>query len=365
MKNLTLQEQYNLIKEGKGAKDVFLKHAKQLFPNYIPNHFGYDSTVNILKQKSVLTETITSGVTTNVDVFANFNSFLSEEVKAVEKKVSKEVEDNQDKGYDYKDPKLVDNMNFEEFLRGYYAEMKDPKNADKTEAELKEIVAKNLAKDGQFYIKNAAFGVKGIGYEEAPEQKELKGEYASGGMEKAPIVKEGRINLTSLIKESLMETYSEFQRDDKGAKDVDAKDKGEEDAFGAGVEKGEKIEKAKAKKKVKKESVETKLAEIEKQGKLVTMEAQMDALDELISSKQQRVEMVNEDDDLAELADKSKIKAMQKEIKDLEKRRVKMDKVYEKMCGKAYVKTEIVDEADEIPSNPEDYTEQPGYVHED
>jgi hypothetical protein len=30
------------------------------------------------------------------------------------------------------------------FLKGYYAEMKDPKNADKTVDELKEIVAKNI-----------------------------------------------------------------------------------------------------------------------------------------------------------------------------------------------------------------------------
>ena len=149
-----------------------------------------------------------------------------------------------------------------------------------------------------------------------------------------------------IIAESLVEAYSEFQRDDKGSKDVDAKDKGEEDAFGAGVEKGEKIEKAKAKKKVKKESIDSKLAEIEKEGKAVTMEAQMDALEELIASKTQRVEMVNEDDDLSELADKKKIKAMQKEIKDLEKRRAKMEKVYEKMCGMKYVKQEIVDEVE-------------------
>ena len=31
----TLQEQYNLIKEGKGHKDVFLKEAKKKFPNMI------------------------------------------------------------------------------------------------------------------------------------------------------------------------------------------------------------------------------------------------------------------------------------------------------------------------------------------
>jgi len=37
---------------------------------------------------------------------------------------------------------------------------------------------------------------------------------------------------------------------------------------------------------------------------------------------------------------------MQKEIKDLEKRRAKMDKMYEKMCGMKYVKQEIVDEVE-------------------
>ena len=349
----TLQEQYNLIKEGKGNADVFLKSARRLFPEYITNITPMKDTVEILKQKSILTENfvglepITTHVTREENFEKAFKNFLAEEAKAVEKKATKEVTDMETRDFDYKDPKNIDNLYGEAFLKGYYAEMKDPANKDKDVDELKEIVAKNMAKDRNYYVKNAAFGVKGIGYETMPETKEVKGEFASGGMEKAPIVKEGRVSLTSLIEESLIEAYSEFQRDDKGAKDVDAKDKGEEDAFGAGVKKGEEIEKKKAaKKKVKKESVESKLAEIEKQGKLVTMEAQMDALDELIASKTQRVEMVNEDDDLAELADKSKIKAMQKEIKDLEKRRAKMDKVYEKMCGKAYVKQEIVDEVE-------------------
>jgi CRP-like cAMP-binding protein len=57
-----------------------------------------------------------------------------------------------------------DNVYGEEFLEGYYAEMKDPKNADKTVDELKEIVRKNLDKNPSFYVENAAFGVKGIGY---------------------------------------------------------------------------------------------------------------------------------------------------------------------------------------------------------
>ena len=38
----TLQEQYNLIKEGKGHKDVFLKEAKKKFPNMINKAATYD-----------------------------------------------------------------------------------------------------------------------------------------------------------------------------------------------------------------------------------------------------------------------------------------------------------------------------------
>ena len=44
---------------------------------------------------------------------------------------------------------------------------------------------------------------------------------------------------------SINEGYDEFERADKGSKDVTAKDKGEEDVYGAGVKKGEEIEKKK------------------------------------------------------------------------------------------------------------------------
>jgi hypothetical protein len=146
-------------------------------------------------------------------------------------------------------------------------------------------------------------------------------------------------NKDILVKES----YTEFQRDDKGAKGVDARDKGEEDAFGAGVEKGEKIEKKKMK-KAKKETIDTKLSEIEKAGKITTLEAQIDALSEVIDSKNQRISMVSEDENLSGLVDKKKMKEMQKEIKLLEKRKMKMEKLYEKMCGKSYTKSEVIDE---------------------
>ena len=56
----------------------------------------------------------------------------------------------------------------------------------------------------------------------------------------------------------LEEGYDEFKRADKGSKDVTAKDKGEEDVYGAGVKKGEKIEK----KKMKKSELKTKIKEM-------------------------------------------------------------------------------------------------------
>jgi len=68
---------------------------------------------------------------------------------------------------------------------GYYAEMKDPKNTNKTMQQLKDIVLKNLAKDPIHYTKEGQFGVKDLGYTtEHPglgTPKEPKGKYASSG----------------------------------------------------------------------------------------------------------------------------------------------------------------------------------------
>jgi hypothetical protein len=74
---------------------------------------------------------------------------------------------------------------FDQVMTGYYAEMKDPKNADKTMQELKDIVMKNLQKDPIHYTKDGQFGTKGLGYTmDAPalgEPKEAKGKYKFSG----------------------------------------------------------------------------------------------------------------------------------------------------------------------------------------
>jgi len=73
----------------------------------------------------------------------------------------------------------------------------------------------------------------------------------------------------------------------------------------------------------------------------------LDYLTDHIAEKIERVESIDEDENLKELVDKSKMKAMQKEIKLLEKRKAKMEKIYEKSCGKKYQKKEMVDETAE------------------
>jgi hypothetical protein len=316
-----------------------MKKAEKLFKDLLNENLGYIDLKPISQIET----------TPKADFENKFAEFLAEEskrekedeaVKVDSKKVAKSVEEIEDHNFDYKDQKNLDNQIGQEVMNGVYFEAKQ--NPDKTIDEIKEIVSKNLAKDRQYYMKNAAFGVEGIGYEDT-ELEEVSGKYAASGYSD---------KLKKVVKESLMgESYDEFQRDDKGAKGVDKKDKGEEEAFGAGVEKGEKIEKKKMSKKAKKESIDTDLAEIDKQAQIVALEAKLNKIDEVIESKMSRINMVSEDENLSELVDKKKMKAMQKEVKVLEKRKAKMGKMYEKMCGKTYQREEIVDEVETINEN--------------
>lgn len=256
----TLQTQYNLIKEGKGSKSYFLKSALSLFPDMLSPVNTFSDTVQILKNRSIISEGIGGLVTTGKkqDWHAIFNENMeklqegdikqavdfynknqSMGTKAVaekfgveeadlmkalgqtpgglfeSKKPSKEVTDMATRGYDYKDEKNYDNVFGQEFLQGYYTEMKDPKNADKHVDELRAIVAKNLAKDISHYVKDGQFGVKGVGYQtEAPglgEPKEPKGKFKSSGygdIPKSKSLEESvlRSQIQLLIKEVLSET---------------------------------------------------------------------------------------------------------------------------------------------------------------
>jgi hypothetical protein len=198
----TLNDQYQQIKKGKGHKGMFLTEAKRQFPNYVRTAASFHEAETILKQRGVINEGIVDlGAINNPFSTSKkesyevaFEAFLAEakkkenedeKVKAIEKKPSKKVKEDAGKNFDNTDEKTPDNMIFDQIMMGYYAEMKDPKNSEKTMQELKDIVFKNLAKDSIHYTREGQFGTKDLGYSvDHPglgEPKEAKGKYKASG----------------------------------------------------------------------------------------------------------------------------------------------------------------------------------------
>ena len=477
MKQLTLQEQYNLIKEGKGHKDVFLKTAKSQFPNIVPNAATFEQASSLLKQRSVISEAIwgvATGKNTQPDWFSIFNESVNENyvassqeepVKNSDKKVSKQVEEDQEHNFDYKDPKNRDNVYGQDFLKGYYAEMKDPKNSEKTMDELLELVSKNLAKDCNYYVKDGQFGVKGLGYtEDTPglgAGKEAKGKYKSSGygdlkesIDNNPksfkkgdeVVWDGQIYVvkdvlpnneykvrhpffTSIIlkvKGKELKPYIEdqyirgmenslrvlpkkqeegmdpkpFDKEFSSSMDFEAMlddlqekykvndqtiddfletyDVYQEDAtdpftyipafekfMGIKENKNDMIKltdllegeyympetktpkkKEEPKKKVKKSPISDRVKEIEEESMFNAMEGKIQAMAEEIEMRENKLAMIDENEDLQEFINPVRIKEMQKEIDELKKTKEKMEKEYEKK-SKGRKPKEVIDEAEE------------------
>ena len=312
-----------------------------------------------------------------------------EKIKAEAKKVDKTIENVDSHNYDY-NPSVenINNVNGEELLKGVQLETKY--NQELTLDEAKELVIKNLAKDPLFYVKEGQFGVKGLGYTEPKVQENTGETYGGSGFSEK--LKDSSTEM-QVVKESINESFGQVvtsgnpnslaaqsgnvirqmmaekeeaplpmdEMEDEGtavsysdttmeAKGKDHDGDGDVDSDDYMAAKDKAIKAAKAK-KPKKESIDSKLAEIGKAGDITKMEAQLEFLSNHIDEKIQRVSSINEDDNLKELIDKSKMKAMQKEIKLLEKRKGKMEKMYEKMCGKKYKKAEMVDEMDVVSWN--------------
>lgn len=160
----TIQTEYNLIKEGKGNKQQLLKQARTLFPGYFNQYTTYNTAISVLKSKGIISE-VGGVVSKGFDIW-DWKKILTEETKAEEKKVSKEVEKADKNAFNDEDVKNPDNINFNEIMKGFYTELKDEKNQDKTPEELKKIVLKNLSKDCCFYTKDGEFGTKGVGYKD-------------------------------------------------------------------------------------------------------------------------------------------------------------------------------------------------------
>ena len=145
---------------------------------------------------------------------------------------------------------------------------------------------------------------------------------------------------------SYSDTMEEKKDDMDEAKGKDHDGDGDVDSDDYMAARDKAIKKAMAK-KAKKESIDSKLAEIGKAGDITKIEAQLEFLNNYINEKIERVSSINEDDNLKELIDKKKMKDMQKEIKFLEKRKGKMEKMYEKMSGKSFSMPQVVGEEKE------------------
>ena len=165
---MTLQEQYNSIKSGNGNKAQFLKQARLLFPEYFNQYSDFDTATNVLKSKQIISEAA-GGVVSKGYTAYDWKKILGEEVKATEKETSKEAADANRNAFQPSDMKNADNVNFNEIMKGFFAEMYDEKNKGKTGDEIKAMVVKNLAKDALYYTKNGNFSTMGVGYtDEAP-----------------------------------------------------------------------------------------------------------------------------------------------------------------------------------------------------
>ena len=210
----TLQEQYNLIKKGKGHKGVFLKEAKSRYPHMISNVLTYDQVITILKQRSVINEgQMAGGVVGKIDKKPDWFSIFDKNILEAKK------EDFNKNSYDYEDTKNIDNLNGEEFKLGInfemtkVAELLTSQNMGEYLDKSREIVAKNLAKNPLYYIENAAFGQEGIGYtEDTPglTPTEIKGKEKASGygdITKKTLsteyteVKESRLSFKDLLKD--------------------------------------------------------------------------------------------------------------------------------------------------------------------
>ena len=91
----------------------------------------------------------------------------------------------------------------------------------------------------------------------------------------------------------------------------------------------------------------SKLKEIEAKGRMAALEAKLEAINEMIENITSSLTRLEEDDTMAEMMDKKKMKEMRKEVKLLERMKAKVEKEKTKMEGKgmkSYKSKEVMDE---------------------
>ena len=329
----TLQEQYNQIKQGKGNKPHFLKQARHLFPDYLNHYNNYEDTINILKSKSILSENKANLGMVSGSGRKDWFSLFEENIKAEEKKVSQQVLDKQAHAYDNKDPKNIDNVYGNSFLNGFYTEMQDPKNKLKTTDQVKQIVAKNLGKDWNYYAKNAQFGIKGIGYtKEAPglgEPKEPKGKWKASGY--------GDLNFeTEKVKANTKDTLGAGEAKTTMPKKVAVMAVAPQSSKGVGKMKLPGKPKTIKMQESQIRSViqqiikeELNMKEIDNAGKRAEYEAKIKKIDEEILKRKKKLKALTTLEEIEKgSTNKDMMKSLKKEIKTLEALKTKLNKKF-------------------------------------
>jgi len=397
----TLNEQHRLIKQGKGHKDVFLKEAKKQFPEWIRTAATYNETAGILKNKGIINENLISLEPINQlvsppkpDYEIAFNNYLkeakkkkdvkSDDAKAEEKEVSKQVKKAESKNFDRKNMENPDNLIFDQIMKGYYCEMKNEKNSKKTMEELKKIVLKNLTKDPIYYTKNGQFGEDGIGYEtEVPglgTPKEPKGKYKASGygdLDKATKARLSesklRKSINTLIREELGENTVDLKESHqpgdkviyKGTKyEVVDEDefiitlKDEEgnitkqnyNQFKQGEYKPD-LQESKLRNVINtlvkqqiQENVQKELQQIDKEAQFEILASKLEKIEAAIEKRQSQLDRLDEDEDLKNLTDKKKLKALGKDIKVLGKAKAKIEKELAKKDKSDQPQPEMIDD---------------------
>tara|TARA_Y100000385_G_C13087190_1_gene636942 strand:+ start:1429 stop:2361 length:933 start_codon:yes stop_codon:yes gene_type:complete len=281
----------------------------------------------------------------------NNNPFTILEAKATEAKTTKEVSEKEIASYDYKDKSNPDNQIFDQYIKGLKFEMEQ--NLELLEASPKEsllkakdIVIKNLKKDPLYYMKNAAFGVKDLGYVDQKPQGEPTGKHKSSGYGD---IKENKMKKSEQLKELLEEAvagipsignpfaerkstsyenkFAAFLAEEKekatkeGKKEKDLPPPPPEAGGPGGFALEE--ENPKEEKEPKKEGKAMKFEEVvkmtEKAGEMAKNRVMMEMYGRKMNELKETLNTINEDSNLAEFIDDRKTAALQKEIALYEK----------------------------------------------
>ena len=285
----------------------------------------------------------------------NDNPFTILEAKATETKTTKEVSEKETAGYDYKDQSNPDNQIFDQYIKGLKFEMEQDLELLETSPKesllkAKDIVIKNLKKDPLFYMKNASFGIKDLGYVDQKPQGEPTGKHKSSGYGD---IKENKMKKSEQLKELLEEAVAGIpsignpfaERKSTSYEEkfatflAEEKEKAEEAAnIDPGTEPKGMLKKEADHKQLEEETPEEKMpkkegkkkqpkdvvTEVEKVAEMAGNYVKMKEYQKKIAELKETYTSISEDENLQEFIDESKTKSLQEEIA-----------LYEKYCNEA------------------------------